>query len=605
MPTKKSKRPRLARDGQTEPSTTLASARATLTGLPIEILAEVLLYTCSPPTVVAVSRTCSFLYHSLAQNPAASFIWRGVRETCKPVLPDPGKCWKGSEADYAAFVFGGGVCEVCRKTTRAMYVSFAARIRLCGSWYCRRKLLSESLVNLKTMSAEPYRQAFWVPFVESNLCFYPSAYRASTWPYNNAFLLRKTDWEKYQLDFVAYEAAEETRAERKRALAADSLSAVREEAEQRKRYLAIQSFPGIMELSARLIRWRCDYDKEYKNIKKQNQIWTKTLAEHEGWDLDDLVASQTFGSLQRRKTFLLEKIGLDDVSPIWSAIESELLAVQVRHKHQKAEATYKLKLTEVKKIYERMRCGTLNGAKTGTAGPSDPTGALILPPLSVFCTLPSVRVLKGSPDPSTVPPSTTSATIDIKSSPLATSLIISDLHTWIVPVRKHLMNLLGYPNGWQSASTRILPPLHRVTARFFCQRCGEGRVGRAYQREQCLDLGGVCSHVCVAAQGKSIEGLRQEGPQEGMTDATDAGDGNRQEMGKSRGKKKTLDWKVDVFEKDKKAIRLIKTILELTALSEEDLSTASSLTANDRVIRCLTCKGWIVMDFDTAASPCF
>lgn len=130
-PTKKPKRPRRARPS-TMPST--APARASLTSLPIEILAEVLLYTCSPPTVLAVSRTCSFLYRTLAQNPAASFIWRGVRKTCKPFpLPDLGDHWNKTEAEYAALVFSGGVCEVCRKTTRAMYVSFAVRIRLCGS----------------------------------------------------------------------------------------------------------------------------------------------------------------------------------------------------------------------------------------------------------------------------------------------------------------------------------------------------------------------------------------------------------------------------------------------------------------------------------------
>jgi len=130
--TKKPKRRRLARDDQENSST--ASPRAFLTTLPIEILAEILLNTCSPPTVLAVSRTCSFLYRSLAQNPAASFIWRGVRKTCAPVpLPDPGESWKKSEADYAAFVFSGGVCEVCRKPTRAMYTSFSAQIRLCGN----------------------------------------------------------------------------------------------------------------------------------------------------------------------------------------------------------------------------------------------------------------------------------------------------------------------------------------------------------------------------------------------------------------------------------------------------------------------------------------
>lgn len=125
---------KLKRLGPTRLSTARPATRTSLTSLPIEILAEVLLYTCSPPTVLAVSRTCSFLYSTLAQNPAASFIWRGVRNTCKPyALPDLGDQWNKTEAEYAAFMFSGGVCEVCHRHTRAIYVSFAVRIRLCGS----------------------------------------------------------------------------------------------------------------------------------------------------------------------------------------------------------------------------------------------------------------------------------------------------------------------------------------------------------------------------------------------------------------------------------------------------------------------------------------
>jgi hypothetical protein len=36
---------------------------------------------------------------------------------------------------------------------------------------------------------------------------------------------------------------------------------------------------------------------------------TEDLAVLEGWDLKDLVTSQVYGSLQRRKTLLLERIG--------------------------------------------------------------------------------------------------------------------------------------------------------------------------------------------------------------------------------------------------------------------------------------------------------
>lgn len=105
----------------------------TLTCLPLELLSEVLLYTCSPSTVLSVSRTCSYLYRTLVLNPTASFIWRGVRTTCKPrPLPAPTSAWKGTEAEYAAFIFSKGLCEICKKEI-SLYVSFAARVRVCNS----------------------------------------------------------------------------------------------------------------------------------------------------------------------------------------------------------------------------------------------------------------------------------------------------------------------------------------------------------------------------------------------------------------------------------------------------------------------------------------
>ena len=250
--------------------------------------------------------------------------------------------------------------------------------------------------------------------------------------------------------------------------------------------------------------------------------------------------------------FFVTAYDLLDVDPIRSIIESELLEMQARCERQKSEGAYREKLTEVKKIYERMRCGTLKGARTGT---SDLNESLIVPPLSVFCTLPSVRLLKGSPDPSVVPSDSIPASSDIKSSRLTTSLIISDIHTWLTPVQTHLMRLLGYPNGWQSASTRVLPPLKRVTARFFCRRCGEGNVGRAYQRQLCLDFRGVCSHVCVAAHKKAIRGPHQEASHEDDIEVTGTEE-DRQERGKGRNEKKggakTTNWDVNLFEKEEK-----------------------------------------------------
>ncbi|KAG6377418.1 hypothetical protein JVT61DRAFT_15218 [Boletus reticuloceps] len=495
--------------------------RDSLTSLPIEILAEILLCTCSPPTVLAVSRTCSFLYRSLALNPNASLSGAvSVKPAARCLflnLETPG-----------------------RRARRTM-----------PPWCLVGASASESLINVTSETQGWLRQSFGAPPVESTRCFYPSRLGALIWP-RGELLLRKSDWEAFQRDAKAYDNAEQALAEREQAVASTGP----------------HPQPG-RKMNSGVAR----------QGKGSLKLWrTKNLAESEGWNLEDLVESQTYESLQRRKTFLLEKIEAKDVPPIRTVIETELLALQARHKRQEAEATYRGKLTEVKKIYERMRCGTLEVAHTGSSGSSDP---LILPPLSVFCTLPSVRALKGSPDPNVLPPSSTSDTNDINST-LAISLVKADIHTWLIPVQKHLMALLGYPNGWQSASTRTLHPLKRITARFFCRRCGEGRVGRAYQREQCLDFKGVCSHVCVAAPRKSIE------------------DGNGQERGGSKGK--MLDWKVDMFEKNEKAIRVIKIILNYICMSEDTATVSAVVKVTGGSIRCMSCKGWIVMDFDTAAS---
>ncbi|KXN81671.1 hypothetical protein AN958_03918 [Leucoagaricus sp. SymC.cos] len=108
--------------------------------LPLEVLAEILLYTISPKDLLAVARTCKSLCGQLI-SPGAAFIWRKMR--LKVGLPDPGqflssttppiletllpfrdpdertlpplrgvKLFMGRESAYAAFVFDGGVCEV-------------------------------------------------------------------------------------------------------------------------------------------------------------------------------------------------------------------------------------------------------------------------------------------------------------------------------------------------------------------------------------------------------------------------------------------------------------------------------------------------------------
>ena len=44
------------------------------------------------------------------------------------------------------------------------------------------------------------------------------------------------------------------------------------------------------------------------NVPMFGHSRTKSFAAVEGWDLEDLVASQAYGSFQKRKNFLLEPV---------------------------------------------------------------------------------------------------------------------------------------------------------------------------------------------------------------------------------------------------------------------------------------------------------
>lgn len=86
------------------------------TKLPLELFAEILLYTASPRDVLSVARCCKFFCATLL-NPSSSFIWKGVRQAYPVPLPDPFSTF--TEASYAAFMFDGGPCEVrCSKIFR-------------------------------------------------------------------------------------------------------------------------------------------------------------------------------------------------------------------------------------------------------------------------------------------------------------------------------------------------------------------------------------------------------------------------------------------------------------------------------------------------------
>ena len=87
------------------------STRVTITCLPFELIAEILLYSNSLTDVLSLSRTCKHFNATLVQNPVAAFIWKRVRAQATLPIPDP-TVFGFSEPELANFIYGGGKCTV-------------------------------------------------------------------------------------------------------------------------------------------------------------------------------------------------------------------------------------------------------------------------------------------------------------------------------------------------------------------------------------------------------------------------------------------------------------------------------------------------------------
>ena len=82
-----------------------------ITRLPFELIAEILLYSTTPADILSLSRTCKHFCVTLVENPVATFIWKRVRAQTKPPVPGPTKLGF-SEPQLANFIYGGGNCVV-------------------------------------------------------------------------------------------------------------------------------------------------------------------------------------------------------------------------------------------------------------------------------------------------------------------------------------------------------------------------------------------------------------------------------------------------------------------------------------------------------------
>lgn len=414
--------------------------------LPLELLAEILILTESPKHILTVARSCKVLCTTLL-DPSSAFIWRTARNICKPEpLPEPFQIF--TEASYAAFVFDGGRCEMCKNKTDLMYTSFALRLRLCHRMECVVAFFERS-AELLTMPVGDQAVIKRVPHVENSRCFYPRRYvRTQT------TVFRQTDWfmELYR----------------------------RAEAGNPETYIAnsqskVKFISEWMEFCKALFNWKDLHRGLYLYMRNVNERSGKDLAKRHGWEFRDLISCTPFGAIHRRRSCLLECVTERDYNLLATEIDKIMVKLTENRKRRDHEAAYKQNRDDIEQHYNRLRSQQL---------------AIILPPIAAFRKLPIIAMLQASP---------TTAEISNVSQTLQATKWVGDqldaeLKQWVENAKAQLGAILGHPN-WKTSSKVILHPCDRITARFRCKNCP--RLPLKNISEGCLDFAGACVHECV------------------------------------------------------------------------------------------------------------
>jgi hypothetical protein len=177
-------------------------------------------------------------------------------------------------------------------------------------------------------------------------------------------------------------------------------------------------------------------------------------------------------------------------------IDAEILSqVEKKERRQKAHAQ-QMRRTDITRHYDRI-----------VEGKNYP----VIPILAEFRELPIIKALQDRDDalPIILSNTTNSSSAntrvlesELKRSELIGGMVDSDLKNWVQTALVAFDLMLGQPK-WKSASTKVLHPAERVTARFICAVCSNPPKTRTAFAES-LDFREACAHECVRYSRKAV-----------------------------------------------------------------------------------------------------
>ncbi|KAF4583365.1 hypothetical protein EYR38_002115 [Pleurotus pulmonarius] len=237
---------------------------------------------------------------------------------------------------------------------------------------------------------------------------------------------------------------------------------------------------------------------------------------------------------------------LQDFNIISGTVSMEMIAKIDKNHSLKELKAQKERMRIIENHYNRLR--SLEGK-----------AKKILPNLETFKTFPIISSLQ-----------TASSSVDtdmeaqLKSNGLVLKVLNDEIEQWVKDAKAQMCYLLGSP-GWKTPDLKGLHLVQRADARFVCIRC-EGLWKPNYiGKKRSLDFKDACGHRCPSL-----------------------GSGN-------------VEWNVDWFKADDKAINVIKKVLLATSVDPSRPDSLQELKDMGAVFACFSCEAAIVMGFEGLA----
>ncbi|KAI5887075.1 uncharacterized protein SCHCODRAFT_02640666 [Schizophyllum commune H4-8] len=418
--------------------------------LPYEILTDVMMRLGSPQWVLAVARTSQYCCNTLLDEKSQG-IWKANRQAVGLREPLPIL----TESAYAAFVFDGGPCEICKKHTDNMYTSFAIKLRLCNRTECQTEMRS----NITTTNGDQMDTAImsWTPSMEDH-SWMGELTNINYWPTFRA-RLRTVDYHAAQQAFTI-EVASHT-------VAAGIVAAAKS-----RHAKEIEQNQLAMKFAVDLQLWKKQYAAAGQAVKFSNHEFSKKFAKQEGFEYWDLCATETYKALLRHKTMVHERITDDDAKAHLFGITADLTRMRTRRDNRKAEEQLRANRATVEKHYHGY------------------CAREVMPSWPAFCALPLIAELMKTVKEVNLAKA-------LRNQPLR-GVLEGELEAWRARAREALCAKAGLANEVPVSSLRA-HPVEQVNVRFTCGKC-KG-VQRKYEYDESLDFAGVCAHVCPAQSG--------------------------------------------------------------------------------------------------------